>query len=314
MGSFTFDRTGPAPAQPAISVICLNKNHARYFEDCILSVLAQDFDDFEFLVADGGSTDESLDLIRRHAFIRLLPGPDSSVSQALMNLYAAARGRYVMFTTSTDGYVSRRWFKRAHAILEQHGEISLVWGASALMNEQGDLGAIAFPRDFHRMPQGKEWFRNWINDASLERSYLPELNYCIRASVVRAIFASIAAADPIHGIDPILQIHFGFNRLGYLPHYVPCLANFGRTHANQLQHRHANASWMAAYMAGLRQYREALLAGSQRHVFRDGDGRPIGEGARADIEAVKSPAVRNGSRDGAAWLRPVRRLLRPRRS
>ena len=53
MSSFIFDLKREQLKAPAISVICINKNHAAHLEDTILSVLAQNFDDFEFIIADG---------------------------------------------------------------------------------------------------------------------------------------------------------------------------------------------------------------------------------------------------------------------
>ncbi len=48
------------------SVICTNFNKQEYLEECIVSVLNQDFQDFEFIIVDDCSTDKSLDIINSY--------------------------------------------------------------------------------------------------------------------------------------------------------------------------------------------------------------------------------------------------------
>jgi len=299
MTNFSFDRTNHDNATPTISVLSLNKNHGQYLEASIHSVLAQNFDDFEYILADGGSTDNSLEIINRHRFIRLLPGPDPSIEAALMKMYNTARGRYVMFTTSTDGYISRDWFGMTAATLDANPDISMVWGASIVLHGDGKLGPITYPRNFAAMPQKQAWFGRWITDRHHRASYLPELNYCIRRNILDDIFRSIEDFPVIKEIDPILKIHFGFNRLGYLPYYIPTIANFARYHANQTQYLPRQHDWNTRYMTALNQYRANLATGRDTHYFRDGTGQKIGQVSRAAVMAM----------DAKVRLRHVSRLI-----
>ncbi len=274
MTALTFNRR-PSSKPPAISVICLNLNHREFLAETILSVLSQDFEAFEFLVIDGGSTDGSREYIREFPCIRLIDDPHSSRYRAIRRGYSEARGDIVMVTTSTDGYLCRRWFSTVHETFRDRPDVGLVWGASATMRTDGTLGPVVFPADPTDIPQKEGWFSRWIDDTDLGRSYLPELNYGIRADVLRTLLNSRSYTSP-DDIDPILHVHFEFNRQGYLPYFVPSTANFGRAHDDQMQQKPEYQKQLLSYNNALRRYREQLELGREKHVFRDGRGVQIG--------------------------------------
>jgi len=274
---FEFRLSRTAPANPAVSVICINKNHVDYLAETILSVFAQKFDDFEFIVADGGSTDGSLELIARHPFIRLVTGADKSREEGLARALGAARGRSVMVTTSTDGYLSRDWFASAAQALDQDPMVSLVYGASAPMSATGSLGACCWPPPNEDRDPGEPHDRSaqrWLLQG-FAQSYLPELNYCVRMDVFRSLMAQSAEFPELDEIDPILRFHFEFHRLGYVSRYLPVLANFGRTHPNQAQFSERNYGYLRTYHAAWERYRAGLKAGHYTHLLRRSDGTPF---------------------------------------
>ncbi len=91
-----------------ISVILSNYNGARYLEDAIRSVLEQGYDDYEFIIVDDGSEDDSPDIIRRFAdsypekIIAVLE-PENRGQAAGFNLAVArASGDIVAFIDSDD--------------------------------------------------------------------------------------------------------------------------------------------------------------------------------------------------------------------
>lgn len=260
MPNFNFYRISNNNNKPIISVICINKNHDKYIEDNFLSVLSQKFDDFEFIVADGGSTDKSLEIIKNYKFIKLLPGVDSSRSEGIIRAIHSAKGKYIMITTSTDGYMSRNWFEVVSKILNEDKKISLVYGASVIMSTDGSLGNIVFPKPkkFDKGNLTKKWQLNWLING-LSKSYLPELNYCVRKEVITQLIGKSVDYPELNEIDPILRFHFEFNRHGYISKYVPIIANFGRSHENSEQVTARYADYINIYNNALHKYQNLIL-------------------------------------------------------
>lgn len=91
-------------AAPKITVITPCMNSARYIGEAIDSVVEQHYPNFEHILADGGSTDGTLELLSGYSHLKILPGPDGGVYSALNKALAAARGEFVGILNSDDCY------------------------------------------------------------------------------------------------------------------------------------------------------------------------------------------------------------------
>ena len=89
---------------PLISIVTVVLNAADTLERTIQSVLKQDFDDLEYVIIDGGSTDGSLDIIRRYeSGIRYwCSEPDDGLYDAMNKGVRASNGRWVLFLGADD--------------------------------------------------------------------------------------------------------------------------------------------------------------------------------------------------------------------
>jgi glycosyltransferase involved in cell wall biosynthesis len=96
------------PGQPLVSILTVVFNSARFFEQTILSILSQDYDNLEFIIIDGGSTDGTLEIIRKyeHAINYWVSEPDSGISDAFNKAVALAAGDYLNFQGASDYLIS----------------------------------------------------------------------------------------------------------------------------------------------------------------------------------------------------------------
>ncbi|MEI8122313.1 MAG: DUF5672 family protein, partial [bacterium] len=103
-----------APPPVKLSIITINLNHAAGLKNTVKSVIGQTFQDYEFIVIDGGSTDGSLDVIQSHAdqFTHWVSEPDTGIYNAMNKGILLARGEYICFLNSGNRFASARVLTR----------------------------------------------------------------------------------------------------------------------------------------------------------------------------------------------------------
>jgi len=91
-----------------ISIITINFNNAKGLDKTMKSVLSQNFNDYEYIVIDGNSTDESLSVIKAFSdkITYWVSEPDSGVYNAMNKGIAVAKGQYLHFLNSGDYYAA----------------------------------------------------------------------------------------------------------------------------------------------------------------------------------------------------------------
>lgn len=105
---------------PTLSVVTVSYNSAATIERTIDSVLSQTFRDLEYIVVDGGSTDDTLDIVRRHGDrIRWISERDGGIYDAMNKGIRLSRGRWIHLLNSDDYYNSRDSLERATPLLQE---------------------------------------------------------------------------------------------------------------------------------------------------------------------------------------------------
>lgn len=101
-----------------LSIITVNLNNAIGLEKTVLSVLNQNFLDYEYLVVDGGSTDGSINVIRKHEdrLVYWVSEKDSGIYQAMNKGIRKASGEYCLFLNSGDKLAGSDTLKRVFSV------------------------------------------------------------------------------------------------------------------------------------------------------------------------------------------------------
>lgn len=124
--------------EPAITVCMPVYNAARYLRECIDSILAQTFTDFELLIVDDGSTDNSRDIVRsyRDKRIRLMENRHDYIG-SLNKLLDEAKGKYIARMDADDVMMPDR-LAAQFEYMEEHGEVTVVGGRFQIIGKEKD--------------------------------------------------------------------------------------------------------------------------------------------------------------------------------
>jgi glycosyltransferase involved in cell wall biosynthesis len=100
-----------ANAWPRITLVTPVRNSGRYIEQTIRSVLAQQYPNLEYFIEDGGSTDGTLDIIRKYeGELTWHSAPDNGMYDALNRGFARGSGEVMGWISATDLLHTRSLF------------------------------------------------------------------------------------------------------------------------------------------------------------------------------------------------------------
>jgi glycosyltransferase involved in cell wall biosynthesis len=91
---------------PLVTIVTPSFNQGRFIRETLESVFTQDYPRIEYLVMDGGSTDETLDVLRSHGSrVVWVSEPDRGQAHAINKAWRRARGEIIAYLNSDDRYL-----------------------------------------------------------------------------------------------------------------------------------------------------------------------------------------------------------------
>ena len=128
----------PFALYPKVSIITPSYNQGHFLEESMRSVLAQDYPNIEYIVVDGGSKDNSVEVIRQYQdrLAWWVSEKDHGHADALNKGFAHASGEILAWLNSDDIYHPGA-VREAVEYLQAHPEVGMVYADANLIDNDG---------------------------------------------------------------------------------------------------------------------------------------------------------------------------------
>lgn len=128
-----------------LSIITINYNAINGLQKTIDSVVSQSFNDYEWIVIDGGSTDGSRELLElyRDLFTFFCSEPDKGIYNAINKGLKHANGEYVQFLNSGDWLYDSFTLEKVFTHID--GKYDIYYGNNIQVNENNRLNKYIYP-------------------------------------------------------------------------------------------------------------------------------------------------------------------------
>jgi glycosyltransferase involved in cell wall biosynthesis len=114
--------------EPLISVIVVTYNRAHFLKDALDSIVGQTFKDYEIILVDDGSTDNTKEIVGQYKGIHYIYQEHAGISKARNTAIKAARGKWIATLDSDDMWKEEKLQKQV-AYLEAHPDCRIVFTA-----------------------------------------------------------------------------------------------------------------------------------------------------------------------------------------
>ena len=176
------ERRAPDRSWPTLSVVIPSLNQGQYLEETIRSVLMQNYPALELIIMDGGSTDNSLEVIEKYAnwITYWISEPDDGQSHAVNKGILKASGEILLWLNADDLCLPESFFTAVDVFLEYPSSRMVVGQAWLINNESKRVGELKSAFDsfeqviatpVNRIRQVSTFFRRSLFD---EMGYIDE--------------------------------------------------------------------------------------------------------------------------------------------
>lgn len=192
-----------------ISIITVCKNSEKYIEKCIRSVIAQTYEDIEYIIVDGNSQDKTKEIIARYTsrISQLISEPDRGIYQAMNKGIKLASGSFIYFLNSDDYLVDENVIRDVaifininsgcdifygnlevrvesaapYIVIPPQPEAILDYMIAHSMPHQATFARtdvfekVGFFNESYKIASDSEWYLNLLQDTSIKFCYYPRV-------------------------------------------------------------------------------------------------------------------------------------------
>lgn len=235
---------------PLVSVITSVLNGERYLDDAVSSIVAQTFDDFEYIVIDDGSTDKTAEILNRwqerEPRLRFISRENRGFPNSLNEAASLASGKYLAVMDGDDIACSERLATQV-AVMEADPEVVALGAQVEIIDAEGRPLKQSFQPCDHETIYERH-----------RRTVLPQLYHpstLLRASAFYAIGGYREAFAKVEDYDLWLRLE----EHGKLANCPEVLLQY-RVHMNSVSHRNSaiqsKLAWQSAKEAAERRQQD----------------------------------------------------------
>jgi glycosyltransferase involved in cell wall biosynthesis len=128
---------------PTISIVTPSFNQAQYLEECIDSILSQGYPNLEYVIMDGGSTDGSIEIIKKYEkyLTYWQSRPDGGQYKAINEGFKHTTGEFMTWLNSDDKFHPLTFAKVVTAFMD-HPQVDWLTGCVSQCNKEGHISEI----------------------------------------------------------------------------------------------------------------------------------------------------------------------------
>jgi glycosyltransferase involved in cell wall biosynthesis len=188
---------------PRITVVMPSFNQARFIEESLQSIFAQNYPNLELIVMDGGSTDGTVELLKKYSdrFAYWTSEPDGGQTDALKKGFARASGDIQCWLNSDDLLEPGTLFEVAQ-YFQGHPEVDAVYGDTTWISDTGESLRVQREIPFSRFL----WLYTY--------NYIPGMSMFWR----RAIYQKVGGLDPRFRLAMDADLFIRFADVGRIGH------------------------------------------------------------------------------------------------
>ena len=135
--------------KPLISIITVIYNDGKKLEETILSIISQTYDNVEFIIIDGSSTDGTINIIKKYEdkIDYWVSEKDSGIFDAMNKGILASKGDYINFMNAGDFFTKNNLVSEVVNILDSE-EIDFLYGDFNIGNNNYQISKIKYNIQF----------------------------------------------------------------------------------------------------------------------------------------------------------------------
>ena len=200
---------------PLVTIVTPSFNQGRFIRETIESVLSQDYTPVEYLVMDGGSTDETVDVLTSYDDrFYWVSEKDKGQTHAINKGWRKARGKYLAWLNSDDIYLPGA-VSKAVSFLEEHSETGAAYGEGYHIDVDGRIIERYPTEPFNRQ-------------RLVETCYICQPTVFIRKSVMERLGFLDETLQYCMDYDLWFRIASEYD-FGFIPDYLACTRFYRQT-------------------------------------------------------------------------------------